>query len=164
MTQPPRESPFELAFPQTVATYATYIEAQKAVDFLADEKFPVENIAIVGTDLRLVERVTGRKTWGTVLRDGALNGLGTGLLVALLFILFFPGSTLLLFIAALLMGVIISVLFGAIAFGLSQGRRDFNSIAKTVATRYEVLCEHTVADKARATLLRMPGARVAEFE
>ncbi|WP_028708106.1 general stress protein [Propionicicella superfundia] len=164
MTQPAAESPFDLAFPQSIATYPTYAEAQRAVDFLSDEKFPVENLAIVGTDLRLMERVTGRRTWGTVLRDGAINGLGTGLLVALLFFLFFPGSTLLLFVSALLIGVVISVIFGAVAYALSSGRRDFNSIAKTVATSYEVLCEHKVAEQAREMLLRLPGARAAEFE
>ena len=42
----------------SVGTYDTYADAQRAVDHLADEKFPVENLAIVGTDLRQVERVT----------------------------------------------------------------------------------------------------------
>ena len=54
-----------------------------------------------------------------------------------------------LFAAALGLGVVISILFGALAYGLSGGRRDFNSIAQTVATRYEVLCEHKLAEQAR---------------
>ena len=49
---------FELQFPQSVGIYSSYADAQKAVDYLADEKFEVQNLAIVGTDLKSVERVT----------------------------------------------------------------------------------------------------------
>ena len=38
----------------------TTFAAQKAVDYLADNEFPVENCLIVGTDLKQMERVTGR--------------------------------------------------------------------------------------------------------
>ena len=34
------------------------------MDYLSDEKFPVENVTIVGTDLRMIERVTGGLTTG----------------------------------------------------------------------------------------------------
>ena len=47
-----------------VGCYATYEEAQRAVDYLADQSFPVEDVTIVGVDLMLVERVLGRLTWG----------------------------------------------------------------------------------------------------
>ena len=32
----------------TVATYGSYAEAERAVDFLSDRSFPVERAAIVG--------------------------------------------------------------------------------------------------------------------
>lgn len=47
-----------------VASYASYEEAQRAVDRLSDRGFPVENADIVGSDLRLVEHITGRLTTG----------------------------------------------------------------------------------------------------
>ena len=50
-----------------VGSYATYAEAQRAVDHLADSDFPVGDVTIVGVDLMLVERVIGRLTWGRVL-------------------------------------------------------------------------------------------------
>lgn len=43
----------------TVASYDDYAAAQAAVDRLSDEGFPVEHLDIIGSDLRLVERVTG---------------------------------------------------------------------------------------------------------
>ena len=61
---------FKLEYPQSVAVYTSYADAQADVDALSDQNFPVANLAIVGTDLKLVERVTGRKTWGTVLGQG----------------------------------------------------------------------------------------------
>ena len=81
---------FELRFPQSVGIYQTYADAQKAVDYLADERFDVQNLAIVGTDLK--------------------------------------------------------------------------SVSQTVATKYEVLCEHKVAAQAREMLQNMPGARASAFE
>jgi hypothetical protein len=47
----------------TIGTYDTYREAQRAVDYLSDEKFPVEHTTIVGNNLRQVEKITGRLTW-----------------------------------------------------------------------------------------------------
>src|ERR671921_2364543 len=83
-------SMFELEFPQSVGVYSTYADAQKAVDYLADEKFEVQNLAIVGTDLKSVERVLGRRTWSTVILSGVQSGVSTGLLVALVLLIFVP--------------------------------------------------------------------------
>jgi len=40
---------------RTIASYSTYAEAERAVDWLADDGFAVERSAIVGTGLRSVE-------------------------------------------------------------------------------------------------------------
>ena len=45
-----------------VSSYDDYASAQRTVDFLSDNGFPVEQSAIVGTDLRMVENVLGRLT------------------------------------------------------------------------------------------------------
>jgi hypothetical protein len=167
MSIPQRQpsSLFELEFPQSVGLYRTYAEAQKAVDYLADEKFEVQNLAIVGTDLKSVERVLGRKSWGTVIGQGVQSGLSTGLLVGIVFLLFGnPGSVLLLLLVALAIGIALGVGFAAAAYAMSQGKRDFTSVTQTVATKYEVLCEHKVAAQAREMLLQVPGARAAAFE
>ncbi len=167
MTQPnPRlSSLFELEYPQSVGVYDSYVQAQAAVDFLADAKFAVQNIAIVGTDLKSVERVTGRRNWGTVLVRGLQSGLSTGLMVT--FILWFlqpQANPFVLLPGALLIGILIGVAFSAIGYAASRGKRDFNSISQTVAARYEVLCEHKVAGQARELLATMPGARAAAFD
>ena len=49
---------------RTAASYATYPEAVRAVDYLADREFPVERLTVVARDLRYVEHVTGSSTTG----------------------------------------------------------------------------------------------------
>ena len=165
MTQPPpmgvnpgMSKLFELEYPQSIGVYSSYAEAQKVVDYLSDQHFPVSNIAIVGTDLRLVERVTGRRTWGTVLLAGVQSGLSTGMIITLVMWVLNPANN---FFAtaflALSIGVVIGVLFSVLGYAMSQGRRDFTSVTQTVATKYEVLCEHKVVGQARQVLDGMPG-------
>ena len=164
--RPQPSSLFELQFPQSVGIYNSYDDAQRAVDYLSDEKFEVQNLAIVGTDLKSVERVLGRRTWSTVVAQGVQSGLSTGLLVALVLLIFTPSGVnfLALFVVALGIGIVLGIGFAALGYPLSRGRRDFTSISQTVATKYEVLCEHKVAAQAREMLQNLPGARAAQFE
>jgi Heat induced stress protein YflT domain len=165
MSIPQPSSIFELKFPQSVGIYQTYADAQKAVDYLADQKFEVQNLAIVGTDLKSVERVLGRRNWGTVIAQGVQSGVSTGLLVGLVMLIFTkPGSILILLLVTLAIGIALGVGFNAAAYAMTGGRRDFTSVTQTVATKYEVLCEHKVAAQAREMLQGMPGARAAAFE
>ena len=156
---------FELKFPQSVGIYNTYADAQKAVDYLADEKFEVQNLAIVGTELKSVERVLGRRSWGNVVQQGVMSGISTGLLVALVMLIFTrPASFLALILVSLAIGIALGIAFAAAAYAMSRGQRDFTSISQTVATKYEVLCEHKLAAQAREMLLALPGTRAAAFE
>ncbi|MDO5683362.1 MAG: hypothetical protein Q4G46_11100 [Propionibacteriaceae bacterium] len=156
---------FELEYPHSLGIYEKYDEAQKAVDYLADQKFPVENLAIVGTDLKLVERVTGRKNWGSVLSQSVLTGISTGLLVGILLSLFSPdGQFWTMLLVAIGIAIVLNVIFGAVIYATSGGRRDFNSVRTTIPSKFEILCEHKHVARARELLLGMPGARAAAFE
>jgi hypothetical protein len=156
---------FQLNFPQSVGIYQSYADAQKAVDYLADQRFEVQNLAIVGTDLKSIERVLGRRNWGTVIGQGVQSGLSTGLLVGLVMLIFTrPPSILALLLVTLAIGVALGIGFSAAAYAMTRGRRDFTSVTQTVATKYEVLCEHKVAAQAREMLQQMPGARASAFE
>ena len=156
---------FELQFPQLLGTYNSYADAQRAVDYLSDKGFPVQNLAIVGTDLRSVERVTGRKDWGTVVNRGLSNGLSIGLLFGVMAMIFYPPETNIYELAAIAIGagVLISVVFALLGHVMTRGKRDFTSVTQTIATRYEVLCEHKVTGQARELLAQMPGGRSIDF-
>jgi len=138
---------------QSVASFDTYPEAQKAVDRLSDGGFPVEHVDIVGSDLRLVEHVTGRLTTGRAAMYGAGIGAWWGLFFGLLVGLFTTGPEWLgLVLGGLLIGAVFGALFGFLAHWATQGRRDFSSTSGLVAGRYEVVVANEDAERARQLL------------
>ena len=138
-----------------VGQYATYEEAQRAVDHLADSDFPVRDVTIVGVDLMLVERVIGRLTWGRVLASGAASGAWFGLFVGLLLSLFSPESSFVPILVGLGSGIVFGLVFAAVTYAASRGRRDFTSASQMVAGRYDVLCQPRNAEKARELLAKL---------
>ena len=142
---------------QVVGTYDTYVEAQRAVDFLSDEQFPVQHVSIVGSDLKMVENVLGRLTRGRAAMAGAASGAWFGLFVGVLLSLFASKNTngFGLVVAALLYGAVFGAIFGFVGHALSGGKRDFTSRSKIVASSYDVHCTWAEADKAREVLARM---------
>lgn len=148
-----------LEFPQSLAVYDDYTDAQRAVDFLSDNDFPVENCMIVGTDLKQVERITGRLTAGRVALAGALSGLWLGLFVGLIFAIFGEGSIPAMVLSTTLFGAVFGVVWSLIGYAATRGARDFSSVKGVVATKYEVLVEHKHRAAAQEILARMPGGQ-----
>jgi hypothetical protein len=140
-----------------VGSYGTYAQAQRAIDFLSDNKFAVEHTAIVGTDLKMVETVLGRLTRGRAALAGAGSGAWFGLFVGVLLSLFAEGDTNTFAIVggAVLYGVVFGAIFGFVAHALSGGKRDFTSRSQIVAARYDVLCDAEHAEDARNLLIKL---------
>jgi hypothetical protein len=156
-------SPLKLEYPQSLAVYDDYAAAQKAVDFLADNKFPVEQCMIVGTDLKRIERITGRLTTTRVGVGGLLSGVWLGLFVGLIFTLFTDEDVLITIVSTMLFGALFGLIWALVGYAMTRGRRDFSSVTQVVATRYEVLVEHKVATQARELLSQLPGATPDPF-
>jgi len=146
-----------LEYPMSLGTFEQYADAQKAVDYLSDHEFEVQNLMIVGTDLKQVERVTGRLTRSRVATAGALSGMWMGLFVGLIFALFGTTGGLRVIVSTVIFGAIFGVIWSLIGYAATRGRRDFTSVSQVVATRYEVLVEHKLAEKARQLLAGIPG-------
>jgi hypothetical protein len=144
----------------TVATYDNYRSAERAVDYLSDEGFPVERAAIIGTGLRTVEQIAGRMTTGRAALTGATQGAMIGVFFALLFGIFFDvdGSFLGLLAYGLIVGALFGASFGAIAQGAQGGRRDFASVQGMQAAEYEIQVDHEVSARAKQLLAEMPAA------
>jgi len=139
----------------TVAVYLDYASAQRAVDYLSDNEFPVEHATIVGTDLRLVERVLGRLTTGRAALAGAASGAWFGLLIGLLFAIFTTSAWWSVVLAGVLIGAVWGAVFGAIAHALTGGRRDFTSRSFLDAGQYAVNVDAEHAEPARQLLTRL---------
>lgn len=140
----------------------SYQEAQRAVDYLSDREIEVSGIQIVGTDLRMVETVTGRMSYGRAAGAGMVSGAWFGLLVGMLLGLFAnpdqdPSWTTLLLLGVL-WGAIFGIVYGLIVHAATRGRRDFSSRSKMEAMHYQVTCPVPVAGRARQTLADMPTA------
>jgi len=139
-----------------VGSYATYEEAQRAVDHLADADFPVRDVTIVGVDLMLVERVIGRLTWGRVIGSGAASGAWFGLFIGLLLSFFSTSANPIgPIITSLVCGIVFFAVFAAVGYSATRGRRDFTSQSQMVAGRYDVLCQPPSAEKARELLAKL---------
>src|SRR3954449_588819 len=162
-TRIPR-SGLTLEFPQSLGVYEKYEDAQRAVDFLSDNEFPVENCLIVGTELKQLERVTGRLTTGRVALGGLLSGVWLGLFVGLIFSLFGENHPLVTIVSTALFGALFGVIWALAGYAATRGQRDFSSVSMIVATKYEVLVEHKLAAQGRELLATVPGARNAAFE
>ena len=97
-----------------LGSYTTNDAAQRAVDVLAEHKFPVEHVTIVGTGLKLEERILGRWTLGRAVLTGAGTGAWVGLLIGVIFWIVSPwvvGAV----ISAIILGVIFGAIFSAVA-------------------------------------------------
>lgn len=140
----------------TVASYGTYGEAERAVDFLSDRGFPVERAAIVGTGLKTVEQIAGRLTTGKAALAGAMQGATIGVFFALLFGLFFDAESFLgILLYGLVAGTVFGATFGAVGQFAQRGRRDFASVQSMQAERYELQVDHEVSAKAKQELLEL---------
>ncbi|PYG00569.1 hypothetical protein SAMN05216184_103140 [Georgenia satyanarayanai] len=135
-----------------IASFDTYLEAQRAVDLLSDKEFEVQHTTIVGTDLRMVERITGRLSYPRVALAGAMSGAWFGLFVGLLFGLLSEGNTLVMLLPALVIGAAFGILFALVSYAFTGGKRDFTSSSQVVASRYALLCEQSRVGEAMRLL------------
>ena len=151
-----------LEYPLSLGGYDDYGQAQRVVDYLADQRFPVENVRIIGTGITSVERITGRLTRKTVAAAGALSGLWLGLFVGVAFAVFSPTSHLGFLITTPLLGALFGLIWSQLGFGAvtRNGARDFSSESRLVASRYEVIVEHGYAAQAHQMLAAMPGGAI----
>jgi hypothetical protein len=135
-----------------IGSYASYEDAQKAVDHLAGSDFPVTDVTIVGVEPMLVERVAGKLSWNKVLGSAAVSGAWFGLFLGLMLTFFTPNAGALPIIIGLVAGIAFNVLFGALGYAVNKNKRGFISQSQLVAQRYDVLSQPRNAEKGRALL------------
>jgi hypothetical protein len=151
----PMFNPISAAW-NTVARFDDYEAAQRAVDRLSDSGFPVDKLDIVGSDLRIVERVTGRLTTARAAMAGALSGLWAGLLIGALLGLFTTGHAWLAVVAvAAGLGALWGGVFGFAAHAATRGQRDFSSVRGLTASHYDLIAREGSMDRARSMLSEM---------
>jgi hypothetical protein len=147
--------PLPLDYPQSLGTYETRAQARRAVEFLARRGFAVENVAIVGTDLKHIERTSIGLTAGRAAAAGAAAVAWLGLLLGILLWLFGPadgrGSSLTVLVPIGL-GAPFGAALGLAAYLFTVGPGAPAPAGTVVPTRYELVCDHRIAVQARDLL------------
>jgi hypothetical protein len=158
------QSPFgrvAAAFPtlprgDVLGTYETYPEAQSIVAKLVDGDFPAAKLSIVGNDLKTVERVTGRMTYGRAAIAGALSGLWLGIFFGIVLTLFSKGASVTVIFAAAIIGAAFGMLYGVVSFSITRRARDFTSVHQVLATNYQIICDPQLTLQAQRILGTAP--------
>jgi hypothetical protein len=157
MPQPPQFNESTL-----LASFESYEDAERTVDRLAEQGFPVEHVTIVGHGLRYREQVVGRETLGTALAAGAAQGAVVGAFFAVVFGLFGAIDNVWAFawleLGGLVYGGLAGLAIAAIAYALRHRRRDRNFFSERslAAERYDVHVGEGRVQKA-AALLNLEG-------
>jgi len=135
--------------PVKVADYERYVDAQKAVDRLSDEGFPLSGVTIVWSGLRHSEHVTGRRTVASAAASGLVTGAWFGAILGLLISAFATAdeSVVAMMLVYAAVGAIAVASYEAVQHWARRGTRDFSTTGRLDAERYEVWVE-------RATLVR----------
>lgn len=139
-----------------VASYKDYPQAQRAVDYLSDSGFAVENLRIVGHGVSTVEAITGRLTTARAAITGAAGGAWFGSLIGLLLGMFTTGTAWFgVIVGGLLIGAAWGAIFGFVGHWATHGRRDFTSTSTLAAERFDVVSTPAFAGEATQLLTTM---------
>ncbi len=170
-TENPRGAPGAVGPRRTVASFPRYSDAESTVDYLLDHEVPVERVAIVASDLRFVEEVTGRLGYAAAAANGAVTGAAIGTVfgfVAGVLIWIEPlVAGLKLGLYGLVLGAILGAAVGAVLHRLTE--RDFASAGRLEAGGYDVMVDEGHATRVvdlleRRSTYRSSGDRFPEGE
>ncbi|WP_406817534.1 general stress protein [Mycobacterium sp. M23085] len=137
---------------QAIATFDNYADAERAVDYLADQQFPINRLAIVGRDVELVERVTGQLNYGVAALRGAASGGLVGALIGWIFGLFSwiqpLIAELMLAFYGLVFGAAVGALVGMLVYAMQRGQRDFTTVTSLQPRHYDIVVDVGMASRA----------------
>ena len=141
---------------EVVADFKLYPDALAYVDNLINNNFPAGAVAIVGSDLRTVERVRGKINYARMAVGGAMTGSWMGLAFGLIFggsvnptdpNQFTMSESI---FSAIVIGAGLGMLFNVTRYALTKNKRSFISQSTVVASKYQIQVPAALADQARA--------------
>jgi hypothetical protein len=141
---------------EVVADFKQYTDALAYVDNLIKNNFPAGAVAIVGSDLRTVERLRGKITYARMALGGAVTGSWMGLAFGLIFggqtnpdgSSMFGGVDPLA--SSMVIGAGLGMLFNVVRYSLARNKKSFVSQSTVVASKYQVQVPAGLAEQARA--------------
>jgi hypothetical protein len=142
---------------ETLATFSAYPEAQELVNSLVSHGGPARALAIVGADVTLVERPTGKIGYGRAALSSALSGSWMGALVGLVFVFINPADILTPLVGGILIGAGGGMVVGMLLFTFSKGpKRLYRSMQQVIAQSYRVVVEPQQHSQAVSAMSQPP--------
>ena len=138
---------------ETLATFDAYASAQKLINSLVSDGVPFRSLSIVGTDVNLVERVTGKIGYGRAALSSAMSGSWLGVLAGLIFVIVSPTDVITPIVAGGIIGAGIGMVVGMVLFTLAgSNRRSYRSMQHIIAQSYRVVVEPEAHQQALAAM------------
>ena len=136
------DAAFRIPEGETLATFPEYSEAQDLVNALVTQGVPAGALSIVGADVTLVERVTGKIGYGRAALSSAMSGSWLGVLAGLVFVIFSPTDVITPIIGGLFIGAGVGMVVGMFLFTFSKGpKRLYRSMQQVIAQSYRVVVD-----------------------
>jgi hypothetical protein len=136
------DAAFRIPEGETLATFPGYPEAQALVNSLVTHGVPAQALSIVGADVTLVERVTGKIGYGRAALSSAMSGSWLGVLAGLVFVIISPTDIITPIVGGLFIGAGVGMVVGMLIFTFSKGpKRLFRSMQQVIAQSYRVVVE-----------------------
>jgi len=138
---------------EEVASFSQYLDAKKAIDRLLEGGIPPASLAIVGHDVRSVERITGRYGYGRAALSSALTGSWVGLFFGLIVVSLGLELSLTPVLAGIVIGAGVGMIIGMLLFSSQRSQRPtFRSMSQVIAADYRVVVAPEHQGKAKRVL------------
>ena len=136
------DAQFRIPEGETLGTFSAYPEAQELVNSLVTQGVSAHALSIVGSDVTLVERITGKIGYGRAALSSAMSGSWLGVLAGLVFVIVSPTDVITPIVAGLFIGAGIGMVAGMVVFTFSKGpKRLYRSMQQVIAQSYRVVVE-----------------------
>ncbi|GAA4791011.1 general stress protein [Rothia endophytica] len=139
---------------ELVATFSDRKELNKAVEFLASQKFPVHSLFIVGHDVKQVDYVTGQATYPRAALNGALQGIMLGIMVGVFNSILTQTSMLANILSIVPLAIAFCIIWSILVASRAKGK-GIRTRTQMLPTRLDLMAIPAKAAAARH-LLRVP--------
>lgn len=136
---------------ELVATFTDRKEVNKAIEFLASQKFPVHSLYVVGHDVQQVDYVTGQATYPRAALAGVFQGLSLGALVALFNAVITQTSILANFLSIVPLAIAFCMIYAIIVASRTKGR-GIRTRTQMLPQRFDLMAIPATAQAARHLL------------
>lgn len=139
---------------ELVATFSDRKELNKAIEFLASQKFPVHSLFIVGHDVKQVDYVTGQATYPRAALNGALQGIMLGIMVGVFNSILTQTSMLANILSIVPLAIAFCIIWSILVASRTKGK-GIRTRTQMLPTRLDLMAIPATAAAARH-LLRVP--------